>query len=238
MARRARIVVEDETEGHSDQNGAEAANIDVEEGTTDTAVADRVDEPAGETGSEPAGFTVVDRSSEPSFSTIEVIEAPTKRGRQTGAGSRPRVPKATPAAVATVAPPLIVGLMNQAVVAWAGPECAMLQVEANFLTPSIARIIGRLPPAAAQAVSVYTDPFVVIGTMALWAARIAKVKETQAKQKYQVEPFEAARAYGESGTTFTADQPAHTEPPIANTANAEPRQNGAADAILRTVSPT
>jgi hypothetical protein len=230
VGRKAKIIEsssETETEGSEDQvfptSSTETA---IEEGISDSPSSDSV-EP------ESTGFTVVDRSNETPFSTIEVIESP-KRGRPAGTRT-PRVPRATPNQVASVAPPLIVGLMNQAVVAWAGPECAMLQTEANFLTPSIARIISRLPSAAAQAVSVYTDPFVVIATLGLWGARIVRIKDEQAKQKYQIAPKEAARAYGESGTEYTITNP----PPEGGSAvNPEPRQNGAADAILRTMNPT
>jgi hypothetical protein len=242
MARRARIVVnEAEEEGDQNQGVNNAPNDDETE--SDAASADRVDaeyNAALHEKHEPvtSGFSVVDRTSEPTFGTIEVVEAP-KRGR---AARTARVPKATPNQVATVAPPLIVGLMNQAVVAWMGPECAMLQVEANFMTPSISRIIARLPPAAAQAVSLYTDPFVVIGTMALWTARIAKIKDQQAKQKYQIAPFEAARAYGESGTELRTDVPPvsnPSEPPIEQSNESKNGQARAAtDAIFRTVSPT
>lgn len=146
------------------------------------------------------------------------------------------MPKATPSEIAQAAP-LIVGLSNQVVVSWLGPECAMLQTEANFLTPSVARVLSRLPRGAAQQVSLYTDPFIILVALGLWATRISRIKDAQAKQKYQVEPLEFARAGGESGTEFVASSPSATEPPIAQSEESKNGQaKAAASAILRTVS--
>ncbi len=118
----------------------------------------------------------------------------------------------------------------------------MLQTEAAFLTPSIARILSRLPRGAAAQVSLYTDPFIVLTALGLWAARISRVKAEQARDKYQVKPFEAARAYGESGTEFRPDVPTPAPTTIQSEGGNESSSNGqakaAADAIFRTVSPT
>jgi hypothetical protein len=114
----------------------------------------------------------------------------------------------------------------------------MLQTEANFLTPSVARVLSRLPRGAAQQVSLYTDPFIILVALGLWATRISRIKDAQAKQKYQVEPLEFARAGGESGTEFTPTQPTTTEPPIANSDDKNGQAKAAASAILRTVTQT
>lgn len=228
MARRARIIAESAQEEGSNSDQNVTTTTEIETGEQDSA------SEAGVTG----GFQVVDRSSEDSpFSQLEVVEAP-RRGRPPGqARSTTRVPRATPNEIAQAAP-LLVGLSNQVVVTWLGPECAMLQTEANFITPSVARILARLPRGAAQQVSLYTDPFIVLTALGLWAARIARIKDAQAKQKYQVEPFEAARAYGESGTEFQPETTGET-PPISQSEESKNGQAKAASAaIFRTVSPT
>lgn len=193
MARRARVVntIERPIEDETDNDSVEV----VTEETSDN----------GATETPSSAFSVVDKRGDdyvppPSdaFGNIEVVEGqPKRRGRKPGT----RVAKATASDVAGAAP-LLVGLTNQVVVAWVGPECAMAETEAKFLTPSVARVLARLPAGAAQQVSLYTDPLIILTALGLWAARIAKIKEMQAKQKFQVTPFEAARAYGESGTNI------------------------------------
>lgn len=236
MARRTRIIETDEfrnpqENGDSNQVVANdpADDNENETGTTDASAS------AGVTG-----FTVVDHADDAKddpLSSIEVIEAAPRRGRPAGQ-TRARIPKATPSEIAQAAP-LMVGLTNQVVVSWLGPECAMLQTEANFITPCVARVLTRLPRGAAQQVSLYTDPFIILTALGLWATRIARIKDQQAKQKYVVEPREAARSYGESGTEFTATEQTTTEPPINKPDDARNGQARAAnDAIFRTVSST
>ena len=211
MARRKVVVVEGEesAEGSADQGIATASAASEDE----TRAADSETSP---------GVDLLQH--------VEVVEAPSaKAPRQT----RARVPRATPNEIAQTAP-LIVGLANQVVVAWMGPECAMLQTEANFLTPSVARVMARLPRGAAQQVSFFTDPFIIVIALGLWATRIARIKESQTKDANKVEPVEAARAVGLSGTELTSDEP---QPPTPTTAQSE-RANGASEAIFRTVSPT
>ncbi|SRR5579864_1165302 len=228
MVRRARVVATDSAaqEGVSeDQIAADSA-----------PVADGEETPS-------SSFSVIDRRgddyvppSDEALGHIEIIEGEPKRRTR-----RPRnvVPKATSNEIAQAAP-LLVGLSNQVVVTWMGPECAMLEQEARFITPSVARILSRLPRGAAEQVSLYTDPFIVLTALGLWAARIARIKEMQAKQAYQVTPFEAARAYGESGTNLgevsepIGQQPMSTEvvsPPDAA------RANGATSTIMQGRNP-
>lgn len=235
MARRKTVAVIEsaETQGDSDQIVAAARAENDEEATADTAPSDSV-----ESALRGSGFSVVDHRADDAepLSSIEVVEAQPRRGRPPGTG-KTRVPRATPNEIAQAAP-LLVGLTNQVVVTWMGPECAMLQTEANFLTPSVARILSRLPRGAAQQVSVYTDPFIVLVALGLWAARITRVKDQQARNKYYVEPHEQARAVGESGTELTPDTPAEQPMGEPSEESKNGRARAVSNAILRTVSPT
>lgn len=229
MARRARIVGPAESPAEE-----EGRNQDQGE-STETAESESV-----ETAS--SAFSVVDRRgddyvppNDSAIGSIEIIEGePKRRTRQT----RARIPKATANEIAQAAP-LIVGLSNQVVVSWLGPECAMMQTEANFLTPSVARMLARLPAGAAQQVSYYTDPFIVLVALGLWASRIARIKDAQAKAQYQTTPFEAARSYGASGTNLGEDVPPinQTDLPDADIRIDPDRANGAASTIMQGRNP-
>jgi hypothetical protein len=241
MVRRARLIgSEAEAQGDQDSSEPTATAITEQETAADASSSNSLNG-----GSEPhfsGGFNIVDRSkNDDPLSTIEVVEAAPRRGRPVGSTRSNRVPRATPNEIAQAAP-LMVGLTNQVVVSWLGPECAMLQTEANFLTPSVARVLSRLPRGAAQQVSLYTDPFIILVALGLWGSRIARIKDAQAKQKYQTTPFEAARAYGESGTELHADDVSQSTPSESPIVQSDESKNGqakaAAAAIMRTVSPT
>lgn len=229
MARRARVV-------------RTAEEIPAEEGRDQDQVEPAEAEGAGAAEAAPSAFSVVDRRgddyvppADSPIGSIEVIEPePKRRGRKPGT----RVARATPNEIAQAAP-LLVGLTNQVVVTWMGPECAMAETEAKFLTPSVARVLSRLPAGAAQQVSLYTDPFIILCALGLWAARIAKIKEMQAKAQYQTTPFEAARAYGESGTNFgEVTEPIDQQPmPVEPTRMDEARAKSAANTIYQGRNP-
>jgi hypothetical protein len=63
-------------------------------------------------------------------------------------------------------------------------------------------MLERLPAATATKAALILDPLIILTVFVMWGRRIIQVKNAEARQKYQVEPFEQARAAGVSGTTF------------------------------------
>lgn len=170
-------------------------------------------------------------------SEVEVVQEPPKRrGRAPGAAAR--------GADVAQAAPLLVTLTDQVCVAWLGPECAMLPQEKGVLTPSVGRVLARLPRGAAEQVSLYTDPFVILIALGLWARRIASIKEQQARYA-QLPVQEQQRASGYSGTEYTVPEnvredapvvpfrPEVEEKPVANGVSVDPT-----NAIFSSVIPT
>jgi hypothetical protein len=137
---------------------------------------------------------------------VDVIQEPPRRR-----GRRPGIPsKAKPEDIAQAAP-LLVTMLNNVAVVWTGPECAMNAQEQGILTPSVARMLARLPRSAANAVSAYTDPFVVLLTLGLWARRIATIQTEKKKAAYYQGPIQEARAGGLSGSEYIVPDIADSE---------------------------
>lgn len=104
-------------------------------------------------------------------------------------------------AVGAVAP-MLVGTLNFSVVSSFGKDCGLTDMEAKILIPSVQRMMERMPAATAAKAAIVLDPLIILTVFAMWGRRIIEVKRAEVKQKYQVEPFEQARAAGVSGTTF------------------------------------
>jgi hypothetical protein len=162
---------------------------------------------------------------------VEVIqEEPRRRGRKPGVSTR-----AKPEDVAQAAP-LMVVMLNNAVVVWTGPECSMTQQEQGILTPSVARMLARLPRSAASAVSAYTDPFVVLLTLGLWARRIASIQQDKKRAAYYQGPVQEARAGGLSGSELLVEDIPDTENVVPFKQDERASQQ-VQSAILATTSP-
>ena len=97
---------------------------------------------------------------------------------------------------------MMVGTLNFCAVSTFGKDCGLTDMEAKILIPSVQRMMERLPAATATKAALILDPLIIFTVFAMWGRRIIAVKQAESRQKYQVEPFEQARAAGVSGTTF------------------------------------
>lgn len=107
-------------------------------------------------------------------------------------------------AVGAVAP-MLIGTLNFCAVSSFGKDCGLTDMEAKILIPSVQRMMERLPQATAAKAAIVLDPLIILTVFIMWGRRIIEVKNAEVKEKYQVEPFEQARAAGVSGTTFEAN---------------------------------
>lgn len=98
---------------------------------------------------------------------------------------------------------MIVGTANFVVVSSWGVECGMTDLESKLAIPSLQRTLERLPAGAAEKAAWIIDPCVLLTITFMWAKRIAAINAEKARQKFAVEPMEAARAVGVSGTAYT-----------------------------------
>lgn len=104
-------------------------------------------------------------------------------------------------AVGAVAP-MLVGTLNFCAVSTFGKDCGLTEMEAKILIPSVQRMMERLPAATATKAALILDPLIILTVFVMWGRRILAVKNAEVREKYQVEPFEQARAAGVSGTTL------------------------------------
>jgi len=147
--------------------------------------------------------------------------------------------KPTKEAVGSIAP-MIVGTLNFCVATSLGAECGLTHLEAKLLIPSVQRTMERLPAAAASRAAVVIDPLVILTVLVMWAKRIATIKDTQAKERYAVQPAEQARANGVAGTAYTVPHstPATQQQPVTSSSGvetipAEATANGVPEEIRR-----
>jgi hypothetical protein len=99
---------------------------------------------------------------------------------------------------------MVIGTANFVVVSSWGVECGMTDLESKLAIPSLQRTLERLPAGAAEKAAWIIDPCVLLTIVFMWGKRIATIKAEQARQKFAVEPTEAARAAGVSGFTYSA----------------------------------
>lgn len=166
------------------------------------------------------GFIVTDAREESQTDATVGVAEPLPRGRRcsicglTGHTARTcqatdvatRAPrKPSKEAVGTLAP-MVVGTMNFCVVTTFGVPCGITELEAKLLIPSMQRTMERMPAAAATKAAVIIDPLVICTVLVMWGKRIINVKQAEAKEKYQTQPFEQARANGAVGTAYGDSQ--------------------------------
>jgi hypothetical protein len=173
-------------------------------------------ENSGETSTVIDGFTIRE---EPRSDVTVGVEQPLPRQRRCSicgelghtartctaegtAGVATRAPrKPSKEAVGAVAP-MLVGTLNFSVVSTFGAACGLTDMEAKILIPSVQRMMERLPAATATKAALVLDPLIILTVFVMWGKRILAVKAEEAKQKYQIEPLEQARANGVTGTAY------------------------------------
>jgi hypothetical protein len=150
---------------------------------------------------------------------VEKVEI--KSGTKTRAPSKEEI--------GTVAP-LLLNSLNTLVVVNFGNDAGMTSNEAAVIAPSLQRCLERLPASTAKRAGVFLDPLVLLIGISLWGKRIIELQDKKAKEKYQVQPTETARANGYSGYEHKVEPPVYqyvpTEPapvsPPYSTANGVP----------------
>lgn len=119
-------------------------------------------------------------------------------------GATDRVTKAPRASGNSLSPavPIFLGTINMMVTSAFGESCGISEKETQFMIPSMQRMSERMPKAAAEKMSLWIDPVVIVSCFIFWGSRIRKIKADEARQQFVVEPFERARANGYTGATY------------------------------------
>jgi hypothetical protein len=122
---------------------------------------------------------------------------------------------------------MLVGTLNFSVVSTFGAPCGLTDMEAKILIPSVQRMMERLPASTATKAALVLDPLIILTVFVMWGKRILTVKAEEARQKYQIEPHEQARAAGVAGTTYQVPNESVSHSPAASYQETNPRSNGA-----------
>lgn len=132
--------------------------------------------------------------------------------RGPGAAQRKRTAQKITATDAKLAAHAVLGMMEISAVTFLGPDAALHEDERRQIEPSMARLMERLPAAAAGAVNGVLDPFFLAVGMTMWGYRLWQLPPRTAGR---VSPSRsAARSPGEGTPPGTSPGETAPIPPV------------------------